>query len=763
MRTNQIPLFAFLALAAAQLVQASTINVNSSSDAVANDGKCTLREAITAANTNAASGAAAGECVAGTASGVDTISISIFELCPVSGCAINLLSALPDISTAMSIGPSTHKIQRSVSASTNFRIFNVTATGTITFSGLTLSNGVAYPQSGGAIRNANAGKVVVTNCVLSNNVGGDGGAIATSSGEVAVADSAFTKNNAVISGAAVSAGTGKVTLTNSSFTDNHATTGDGGILNASNAPVTIAGCTISGNSAINGGAISFGSGILTISDSTFDMNSATGHQGAPDGDGGAIHSTTGTLNLTNSTFSNNFAQHLGGAIDSRGLVNVANCTIAGNQTARAGAIYNQGSNSSITNSTITNNGASASNGGVENETGAVMKVKSSIIAGNSAPNNRPDVIGAFASGGFNLIGKTDGSTGFTAGTDLKGSIAAPLDPKLDPNGLQNNGGPTRTIALVFGSPAIDAGVAGLDPSTSAVLTTDQRGPGFPRTFNDSIIPNASGGDGTDIGAFELQTALPPRLANISTRLRVETGDNVLIGGFIITGTQPKRVILRAIGPSLPFAGKLENPTLELHGPNGLIEANDNWISSPNKQAISDTNIAPSDDLESAIVQSLPANNTGYTAIVSGKNNGTGIGVIEAYDLDATVDSKLANISTRGLVQTGDNVLIAGTIILGNTAQKVIVRALGPSLSVPGKMEDPTLELHDQNGGVLEANDNWVESPNKQAIIDSGSPPSDGRESAIVRTLPANGQGYTAIVSGVNGTTGIAVVEVYALN
>jgi hypothetical protein len=181
-----------------------------------------------------------------------------------------------------------------------------------------------------------------------------------------------------------------------------------------------------------------------------------------------------------------------------------------------------------------------------------------------------------------------------------------------------------------------------------------------------------------------------------------------------------------------------------------------------KQAVVDSSIPPPNDLESALVATLVANNTGYTAVVRGTNNSTGIGIVEVYDLDRNIDSKLANISTRGFVQTGDNILIAGTIILGNTPQKVIVRALGPSLSVPGKMEDPTLELRDQNGGLIEANDNWVDSPNKQAITDSTIPPGNGKESAIVQTLPGNGASYTAIVRGVNNTTGIGVVEVYAL-
>jgi plastocyanin len=256
---------------------------------------------------------------------------------------------------------------------------------------------------------------------------------------------------------------------------------------------------------------------------------------------------------------------------------------------------------------------------------------------------------------------------------------------------------------------------------------------------------------------------PSTLGNISTRLPVQTGDNVLIAGFIVTGTQSKKVIVRGIGPSLSFSGVLADPLLELHDGSGqLLESNDNWVDSPNKQAIVDSTIPPTNNLESAIVRTLPANGAGYTAILRGVNNATGIGVVEAYDLDRTVDSKLANISTRGLVQTGDNVLIAGMIVVGQTSQKVIVRAIGPSLNVPGKMADPTLELRDSNGALLEANDNWGDSPNKQAIIDSTIPPSNPLESAVVRILPANNAAYTAIVRGVNSSTGIAVVEVYQL-
>lgn len=301
--------------------------------------------------------------------------------------------------------------------------------------------------------------------------------------------------------------------------------------------------------------------------------------------------------------------------------------------------------------------------------------------------------------------------------------------------------------------------------TFAILTSSSATGNF-STINSSGFTVRS--DVTNAGIVLTITSVDPSLAdapslaNISTRLRVETGDNVLIGGFIVTGTQAKKVIVRAIGPSLPFADKLANPTLELHGPGGLIAASDNWVDSPNKQAIIDTTIAPSNDLESAIIATLPANNSGYTAIVRGVSNTTGIGVVEVYDLDRSVDSKLANISTRGLVQTGDNVLIAGTIVLGKGSQKVIVRAIGPSLSIPGKLADPTLQLADANGAQLAFNDNWRTGGQENEIIATGVSPPNDFESAIVYALPANGAAYTAIVRGANNTTGIAVVEVYAL-
>lgn len=265
---------------------------------------------------------------------------------------------------------------------------------------------------------------------------------------------------------------------------------------------------------------------------------------------------------------------------------------------------------------------------------------------------------------------------------------------------------------------------------------------------------------------DLANPTPSVLGNVSTRLRAGTGDNALFGGFIVSGTQPKKVIVRALGPSLGalgISGPLENPALELHGPEGLIDSNDDWTTSPNKQAIIDSTVPPGNDLESAIVAELEAGNKGYTAIVRGANGGTGIGVVEVYDLETgTASSMMANISTRGVVQTGENVLIAGMFVVGPNPRKVMVRAIGPSLTVDGKLADPTLELRDSNGGLVEANDNWEESGNKQAIMDSTIPPSHPKEAAIVRSLPGNNASYTAVVRGANEATGIAVVEVYAL-
>lgn len=308
-------------------------------------------------------------------------------------------------------------------------------------------------------------------------------------------------------------------------------------------------------------------------------------------------------------------------------------------------------------------------------------------------------------------------------------------------------------------------------------------PGNAATYTDTTIPAGATSVfykvriDVDPSNFTPITTAPVRfglaqLGNISTRLSVGTGDNVLIGGFIINGTQPKKVIVRAIGPSLSqygVPGVLADPTLELHdGSGALIATNDNWqttqiggiITSDQSTEIQNSGLAPSQAAESAIIATLQPGN--YTAIVRGKNNTTGVALVEGYDLDRTVDSKLANISTRGFVQTGDNVMIGGLIIQGIDPARVIIRAIGPTLSqysVPNVLADPTLELHDGNGALMSFNDNWKDT--QQAEIQAtGLPPPNDAESAILATLsPGN---YTAIVRGKNNTTGNALVEAYQL-
>jgi hypothetical protein len=255
--------------------------------------------------------------------------------------------------------------------------------------------------------------------------------------------------------------------------------------------------------------------------------------------------------------------------------------------------------------------------------------------------------------------------------------------------------------------------------------------------------------------------------NISTRLRVQTGDKVLIGGFIITGTSAKTILLRGLGPSIsvngtPVAGRLADPTLEMRRQDGVLMASNNNWKDAQQAEIEKTGAAPTNDLESAIVGSFAPG--GYTVIMRGNGGTSGIGLVEAYDLDRSPQGKLANISTRGFVDTDDNVMIGGFISgPSNRANPdVVVRALGPSLAsfgVPSPLQDPTLEIHDQNGATIATNDNWATDPNAAKVTAAGLAPSDARESAIYLTLTATQQ-YTAIVRGKNNTTGIGLVEVY---
>ena len=249
-------------------------------------------------------------------------------------------------------------------------------------------------------------------------------------------------------------------------------------------------------------------------------------------------------------------------------------------------------------------------------------------------------------------------------------------------------------------------------------------------------------------------------------MRVQTGDNVGIGGFIIAGSAPKHVLLRAIGPSLIQFGipnALPDTVLELHGPDpfGTI-TNDNWRDDPLQETlILATGIPPGNDFESAIDANLIPG--AYTAVLRGKNNASGVALIEVYDLSQAVPAKLANISTRAFVNTGDDIVIAGFILgSSNGHDRIVVRGIGPSLTafgVPDALADPTLELRDNNGALVVANNDWQDDPVQAAeLTAAGLAPTNGFESGIAATLPPGP--YTALLAGRNNGTGNGVVEVY---
>ena len=313
-----------------------------------------------------------------------------------------------------------------------------------------------------------------------------------------------------------------------------------------------------------------------------------------------------------------------------------------------------------------------------------------------------------------------------------------------------------------------------DPATGYISGTPQ--------FTSQPTPALAGPLVSNVQIFECNSngcvtgpllfELPTGAANISTRLSVGTGDNVLIGGFITQGNAPMKLVVRGIGPSLlGVSGVLADPYLELHSGMVTLASNDNWkdnlAGGNQEEAIKNTGLMPTNDLESAILSVLDPGS--YTAIMHGTNNGTGVGLVEVYNLgaasmDVSGETHLVNISTRGFVQTGDNVMIGGFINQGATPTKVLIRGIGPTLTqagVKGALANPVLELHGPRGGTIATNDDWVSDPTqKSAILATGLAPANGLESAILFTLPVGEDAYTAIVSGVNGTAGIGLVEAY---
>lgn len=311
----------------------------------------------------------------------------------------------------------------------------------------------------------------------------------------------------------------------------------------------------------------------------------------------------------------------------------------------------------------------------------------------------------------------------------------------------------------------------MNPSdnTASDFATDINTPVDLKVGSDgSLYYLAQGGSGQVFKVQYSAPLVPAQSLNISTRSRVETGDKVTIGGFIVSGTGDKQLVLRGMGPSLIGSGLppdqiLQDPVLELRDASGnLLMQNDNWRDSPSVGIIKGTVYQPGDDREAVIVDTLsPA---AYTTILTGHNQTIGIGLVEAYDNDQASNSMLANISTRGFVQTGINVMIGGFILGGTANAQIAIRGLGPSLTqsgVSGVLADPVLELRDQNGSLLSVNDDWIDDPTSAGQLSAhGLALPNANESGIFASLPPGA--FTAILSGNGGTSGIALIEIYNL-
>jgi hypothetical protein len=749
---RQLPdglLFAVLCLALASVgsVEAATLVVTSTADS----GAGSLRDTISAASDG------------------DTIQFDA----ALNGQTITLTSAELVIDRNITItGPGSDLLAVSRPSDVGrFRIFHIMPGHTVTIEGLTIQGGFADASGGGGIFNQQA-TLTVNNCAVLGNVsdsGEGGGGIYSPGGMLTVVNSIVRLNRAGFTfgtpfgyGAGIRGG--PLTIIHSTISSNRADLIGGGIFGGG----TIIDSTISGNvagSEISGSGLGggiYGVGTLEIRNSTISGNSAMGKNS---GLGGGIYGGA-TLTISNSTLSSNFAHQDGGGIANFGPLTITNTTLSANQTNGVGAgIANDGSN-------------------------AALEIANTILS-DSGTNIGNLNGGTVTSLGYNL--STDNAAGFltAAGDQIN------TNPILGP--LQDNGGPTFTHDLLAGSPALNAG----DPNFTPPPFDDQRG--YARIFSGRI----------DIGSLEVQPAPtptptptptatvtppvtptptpsatitppgtptptptgtptasptpspgPPRASNISTRLRVELGDRVMIGGFIINGGVSKKVAVRGIGPSLTglgISGALSDPTLELRDASGaLLFQNDNWQDDPTQAAqLTTMGLAPQNANESGIVATLSPG--AYTATVAGKNQTTGIGLVEVYDADSAAASQLANISTRGFVQTGDNVMIGGFILGGsNQNTGIVVRGIGPSLSQFGLgnvLADPTLELRDSNGTLLIANDNWQEDPASAAQLTArGLAPQNPFESGIYASLPPGA--FTAILAGKNSGTGIGLIEIY---
>ncbi|MEN3371122.1 MAG: hypothetical protein V7609_3265 [Verrucomicrobiota bacterium] len=575
--------------------------------------------------------------------------------------------------------------------------------------------------------------------VLGTNSAGRGGGI-FASGDLAAF---YVKGDGTAQSNRASVNLKRVAFMNlSSIGDNALGSGLGGAFQGDFASLTADNVIVANCSASNyGGGFRFGQNSAVTMTNTIVAQVSAGYAGA------GITMFGGVLNLTNCSF-----------VENQLTIGTGGTAICAGIGGANGSVPATDMTGSVQSCLFTNNGAGSviydsEPGGF----GAYNRLQYSSNQFFSPPNDAylNDIGGAKTVAQLNnfTVSHADGSTDKKAPSPNSALGAAPSVGAiltLPPTTLRT-GDPDEAVPIPTNVAYGSNGVGG--------TTVDGAG-----RANSGVLGQAGGGVHTlAVGSSSYATVPPPATAlNVATRLPVGVGQNVLIGGFIVVGPTPKRVIVRAIGPSLPLAGTLQDPTLELHdGTGALIARNDNWRVTqvggviPAGQAIEiQAAIPPTNDLESAIVATL--NPGPYTAIV-GANGTPGIGLVEVYDLDAIQDSTLANISTRGFVKTDPDVMIGGFIYLGGPgATKVVVRGLGPSLSRPpynitNPLQDPVLELHDANGGTT-TNDDWA------AGIPVNFQPSDARESAIFSTgLPLGP--YTAILRGKN-ETGVGIVEVY---
>jgi uncharacterized repeat protein (TIGR01451 family) len=697
----------------------------------------------------------------------------------------------------------------------------------VTISGLTIANGRAqgtFPSdAGGGISVSASATLNVAACSLRNNSANFGGAIFnSSSGTVNITDSTLNNNLAGLQGAMAGGGggiynngTGTVNLTNSTLSGN--TTGivffGAGLNNNSTGTVNVTHSTITNNAAagLGGGIYNNSTGLVQITNSIVALNTTA--VSGPDLNGtftvnysfignpfgATINGGTGNLNgnpqigpldnnggptRTHRPLPASTAINAGDPAfatppdaDQRGFARVAGPRLD------MGAVetnYTLTATAGTPQSTTTNTVFPINLQATVTETGGPV---AGILVTFTPPAGGAS--GTFA-GGNPAIVPTDGSGVATAPTFTANGIAGSYDVVATVTGiatpaifsLTNIAGPTPTPSP---TPTLTPTPT---PTPTPTLTPTPTPPSptptptaTPPTPTPTLTPTPPPSTPTPMPTLTPAPTATPTLTpsptptpttthaiNLSTRMRVQTGDNVGVGGIIIAGSGPKNVIIRAIGPSLTRYGivdVLADPVLELHGPGTFATiTNDNWRDTQEPQ-IAATGLPPTNDFESAIVATLVPG--AYTAVVKGKNNTSGVALIEVYDLNQNAASRLANLSTRAFVSTGNDIVIAGFFLSdGNGSDRIIVRGIGPSLSGFGLstvLANPTLELRNSNGSLVLTNNDWQDNADQAAELSAaGLAPANPLESAIAATLPPDL--YTALLAGLNNGTGIGLVEVY---